>query len=178
MSHLDRTAARIRRHPFAPLSFAVLVAANAMTLFCPTVLAADTAAKGELTYKGKSATLKYAYLVKGPDAASKQTIRRLILSATDLGGRIQACKTMSCTDGNLGDGLSVNLDGGPRFDYWMVMNDQRIQYSGTEPTASLTTKGNDAGRIAGALRFDKTAAGGPKVDVEFDAALVREVSAP
>ena len=36
----------------------------------------------------------------------------------------------------------------------------------------------EALRVPGALRFDKTAAGGPKVDVEFDAALVKEVSAP
>jgi hypothetical protein len=140
--------------------------------------AAGTEAKGTFVYKGKTATLAYAYLVKGPDMVSKQAIRRLILSATDLGAKIRACKTMSCTDSGLGEGLSINLDSGSRLEYWMVMNDQRIQYSGTEPVSSLTTKGNDPGRIAGALRFDKSAAGGPKVDVEFDAALAKEVSAP
>ena len=131
-----------------------------------------------MDYKGRTTNVKYAYLVKGPDAVSKQTIRRLILSSTDLAAKIAACKTMSCTDSDLGDGLSVNLEDGPRLNYWMVMNGQKVQYSGTEPKGSLAAKADDAKRLAGALRFDKTAAGGPKVDVEFDAALVKEVTAP
>ena len=59
-----------------------------------------------------------------------------------------------------------------------MQNDQLVQYSGTEPVASLAAKVDDAKRLAGTLRFDKTGAGGPKVDIEFDATLVKEVSAP
>lgn len=135
-------------------------------------------AKGTVKYKDRTADVKYAYLVKGPDAVSKQTIRRLILSTKDLSAKIAACKTMSCTDGDLDDGLSVNLEPGPRFNYWMVMNGQKIQYSGTEPVGSLAAKTDDAKKLAGTLKFDKTGAGGPKVDVEFDAPMVKEVSAP
>jgi hypothetical protein len=58
------------------------------------------------------------------------------------------------------------------------MNGQKVQYSGTEPVGSFAASADDARRIAGRLVFDKTAAGGPKVDVEFDAALVKELSAP
>jgi hypothetical protein len=72
----------------------------------------------------------------------------------------------------------VNLDGSPRLNYWITLNGQKIQYSGTEPVAALAAKVNDGKRVAGTLRFDKTGAGGPKVEVEFDAALVKEVSAP
>ena len=140
--------------------------------------AAGTDAKGTLVYKGKTANVKYAYLVQGPDAMSKKPIKRLILSATDLGAKIAACKTMSCTDSDLGDGMSVNIDGGDRLNYWLVQNDQKVQYSGTEPAASLAAKVSDGKRLAGTLRFDKTAAGGPKVDVEFDAAMAKETSAP
>lgn len=157
-----------------PAAF-VLCAAMALAA---TADAAGSDAKGTLVYKARTATMKYAYLVKGPDAVSKQPLRRLILSATDLGGKIASCMTMSCTDGYLGEGLSVNLEPGPRFNYWVSMNDQRVQYSGTEPIASLTATTDDARRLAGVLRFDKTAAGGPKVDITFDAALVKEVSAP
>ena len=55
------------------------------------------------------------------------------------------------------------------------MNGQKIQYSGTEPRESLASTANDAKKVAGTLRFDKTSAGGPKVDVTFDAALVKDL---
>ena len=88
----------------------------AMTLMVATsVLAAGNDAKGTSVYKSRTTIVKHAYLVKGPDAVSKQPIRRLILSATDIGAKIAACKTMSCTDSGLGDGLSVNFDGSARF---------------------------------------------------------------
>jgi hypothetical protein len=135
-------------------------------------------AKGTLVYKTRTANLKYAYLVKGPDAVSKKTIRRLILSATDLSAKISACKTMSCTDSDLNDGLSLNFDSGPRLNYWMVQNDQKIQYSGTLKPEVLKTTADDAKRMAGKLTFDDAGAGGPKVDVEFDATLTKEVTAP
>ena len=157
-------------------SFRSLLAVAALACaFVPPASAAGEA-KGTVTSKGRTANVKYAYLVKGPDPVSKQPIRRLILSATDLSAKIAGCKTMSCTDGDLGDGLSINLEAGPRFSFWMVLNDQKVQYSGTEPYASLAAKTDDPKRLAGTLRFDKTGAGGPKVDVEFDAALVKEVT--
>ena len=145
-------------------------------LSAPLATAGD--AKGTLTYKTRTVNLKYAYLVKGPDTVSKQPIRRLILSATDLGGKIMACRTMACTDSDLNDGLSVNFDSGPRLNYWMVQNDQKIQYSGTQKPEALKTTAEDGKRIAGTLRFDDAGAGGPKVDVEFDAPLVMELAAP
>lgn len=143
-----------------------------------TLSAAGNDAKGTVVYKTRTEDMKYAYLVKGPDAVTKQPIRRIILSTADLSAAIAKCKTMSCTDSDLGEGLSVNLEPGPRFNYWMVMNGQKIQYSGTEPVAALAAKVDDGKRIAGTLRFDKTGAGGPKVDVEFDASLVKELPAP
>jgi hypothetical protein len=156
---------------------AVAFAATAILTLPAGLHAAGNDAKGTVVYKTRTVNIHYAYLVKGPDAISKQPIRRLILSATDLSAAIAKCKTMSCTDSDLGNGLSVNLDGGNRMNYWMVMNDQKIQYSGTEPVASLATKVDDGKRIAGTLRFDKTGAGGPKVDLEFDASLVKESTA-
>ena len=130
-------------------------------------------ANGSVTYKARTANLKFAYLVKGPDEVSKQTIRRLILSA-----KIAACTKMSCTDSNLTEGLSVNFDSGPRLNYWMVLNDQKIQYSGTLKPEVLKTTVSDAKRMAGKLTFDDAAAGGPKADVELDAAMGKELSAP
>lgn len=159
-----------------PAVTAALVLGVAAAWSMPASAAGE--AKGTVTSKARTVNVKYAYLVKGPDAVTKQTIRRLILSATDLSAKIAACKTMTCTDSGLGDGLSVVIEGGPRIFYWMVMNDQKIQYSGTEASSALAAKTDDAKRLAGTLKFDKTGAGGPKVDVEFDATLVKEVTAP
>jgi hypothetical protein len=156
----------------------IMSMALGVTCALSATLAMAGDAKGTLTYKTRTANLKYAYLVKGPDAVSKQPIRRLILSATDLGAKISACRTLSCTDSDLNDGLSVNFDIGSRLNYWMVMNDQKIQYSGTQKPEALKTTADNAKRIAGTLRFDDAGAGGPKVDVEFDAALVKELAAP
>lgn len=92
--------------------------------------AADTAS-GSLNYKGRSAALKYAWLVTGPsDFEPGKTIRRLVLSSSDIGAKLQACKTFSCADGEVMEGATVDFAGGRRLNYWTVMNDQKVQYSG------------------------------------------------
>lgn len=159
---------------------------TAMGLGCLAALAAASSvalaqgnqASGSVTYKGKSIAVKHAYVVKGPDAMTKQPIRRIVFATSDVSAAIAKCTSMTCTDGMLGEGLSVNLDPGPRFSFWMVMNDQKVQYSGTEPIGALVLTTDNAKRLAGKLAFDKTAAGGPKVDLSFDATLVKEVSVP
>ena len=76
---------------------------------------ADTAS-GTLLYKGRSAALKYALLVTGPsDMEPGKTIRRLVVSATDIGAKLTACKTFSCTDGEVTEGMTVDFTGGPRL---------------------------------------------------------------
>lgn len=135
-------------------------------------------AKGKMEHKGAGVTLKFAYLVKGPDAVEpNKIIRKLILSATDLGAKIQACTTMNCADSDLGEGMTIEFDAGPRLNYWMVRNGQRIQYSGTARPAVFTAKTDDATHLAGKFSFDDAGAGGPKLDVEFDATLLKEFKA-
>jgi hypothetical protein len=160
-----------------------LAAALALLVVLPMhAHAAGGSAKGTLIYKAKTgeirASPKHAYLVKGPDAVdTSKTIRKLILSETDLGAKIAACKSMSCTDADLGSGMTVDLDAGPRLNYWVSLNDQRVQYSGTERPAALTATADTPARLAGRLALDAMSAGGPKVDVEFDAPLVKEFKA-
>ena len=142
-------------------TLAGLVALIAVAVACHAVAAGGTA-KGTLTYKSKSGVItmtpKFAYLVKGPDA------------------KIEACTTMSCTDSGLGSGLTVDLDVGPRLNYWVVLNDQRVQYSGTEQPAALFLTTNTPARLAGKLVFDGAATGGPQVDIEFDVPLTKELT--
>jgi hypothetical protein len=138
---------------------------------------ADNKATGKVVYKGNTVAIRYAYLVRGPDAVDpKKVIRRLVLSPTDMEGKIRSCPEMSCSDGSVREGMTVDFDSGPRLNYWVVMNDQRVQYSGTAKPESFTARADGAGKLGGRLSIDDGAAGGAVVDVDFDATLVKEFS--
>ena len=141
-------------------------------------LAADGTAKGTVVYKDNTAAIKHVWLVKGPDAVDpKKTIRHLIFSAADIGAKVKACKTMSCVDSDLNDGVTVDLDAGPRLNYWVVLKGQKIQYSGTAKPETLTASANTPAKVAGKLAIDDSKAGGGKIDIEFDAPLLVELKA-
>jgi hypothetical protein len=156
-----------------------LRAAWGIALFAVATAAGAQTAKGTVAQSGKSATMKHAWLVVGPDRIDpKVTKRMLILSADDIGAKVAACKTMSCTTNDLRNGMTVNLGVAPPLEFWVVLNDQRVQYSGVEMPSALKATTNDAKRVAGRLAIDKTASGGPKLDVEFDAPVVKTFTAP
>jgi hypothetical protein len=158
--------------------------ARAITILCLALLCGaglgaegNNKATGKVLYKGATLAIRYAYLVRGPDAVDpKKVIRRLVLSPTDIAERIQSCSKMSCSDGDLREGMTVDFDSGPRLNYWVVMNDQRVQYSGTAKPESLTSRADGASKLAGRLSIDDTTAGGALVDVDFEATLVKEFS--
>jgi hypothetical protein len=156
------------------------IAALLATSGAPIAHAADSA-NGTLAYKARgapmTAALKHVWLVKGPDAIDpKKTTRKLIFSSTDIGAKVTACKTMNCVDADLGSGMTVDLDSGPRLNYWIVLDGQKVQYSGTAPTDNLKLTTNTPGRLAGKLAIDGVAAGGPKIDVDFDATMLPEIT--
>jgi len=136
-------------------------------------------AKGTITFKSKSGSVvvdvKHAFLVKGPDVVSGKTIRRVVLSVADIAPAIDKCASMMCSDGGIGEGMTVDFDAGPRVNYWFVANDQRVQYSGTADPASVKLSSNTPNRVAGTWDLDATAAGGPMIHVQFDAALTKEL---
>jgi len=154
---------------------------SAVLLMCALGLAgaagADTA-KGTLTHKGTTVALKYAYLVTGPDVVdSKMMVRSLVLSQNDIGARIRECKVSSCVAGAVTEGMTLDFISGPRLGFWVAVRNAHSQHSGTlEPSAFKKTV-DQPGRIAGTLIFDKTAFGGPRVDAEFDATLIKEFKA-
>ena len=154
------------------------------TLAAATVFASASAiagdAQGTITYKGKAGpivvTVKHAYLVKGPDVVSGKTIRRVVLSVADVAAKLAACGTMMCSDGDITEGMTIDFDAGPRLNFWFVGNNQLVQYSGTAEPASLKLTADTPQRLAGKWDFDGSAAGGPRVQIEFDAPLVKEVT--
>ena len=144
------------------------------------LVAAGADAKGTVAYKNKTGeftlTVRYAYVVTGPDVADpSQTVARLIFSETDIANALQTCASMMCIDSQITEGLVVDITDGPRLNSWLTLNKGRVQYSGPQPPAALTIKSETATRIAGALAFDASAAGGPKVEVVFDAPVIREL---
>jgi hypothetical protein len=142
-----------------------------------TLAHADTAS-GTISYQSKAGpiaiSVKNVYFVKGPDAVSGKTIRHLVFSSADLSAKIKGCAKMSCTDGDLNEGMTVDLDAGPRLNYWVVSNGQRVQYSGTAKPETLKLTTDTAQRIAGKLTIDDSGAGGAKASIDFDAALLKE----
>jgi hypothetical protein len=150
----------------------------AFALAVSGVASAD-GASGTASYQAKSGpivvTFKHAYLVRGPDEVSGKVIRRLVFSAADIAPKIRSCGAMSCADGGIGEGMTVDLDAGSRLNYWFVANDQRVQYSGTADPAALKLATDTPQRLAGKWDLDARAAGGPRVQLEFDAALLKEM---
>lgn len=135
-------------------------------------------AKGTIAYKGTTATITHAYLVSGPDAVDPaKTIRRIVLVAGDLEPTLSACKTMICTDSEVMEGMTLDLGGGPRVNYWVALKGQMLQYSGTADPATLKTTTDEPGRMAATFVVDATGSGGPKVDVQFDAPLLKTFTA-
>jgi hypothetical protein len=152
--------------------FVRYVALAAVLATAAPVLAGS--AKGTIVYKGTTATITHAYLVKGPDAMDEKTIRRLVFTAGDLQPKLEACKAMSCTDGEVTEGMTLDLDGGPRVNYWVALKGQTVQYSGTAEPSTLATTTDEPGHMVGTFAVDATGAGGPKVNVQFDAPLLKE----
>jgi len=135
-------------------------------------------ATGTISYQSKAGSIvvevKNVYLVKGPDEVSGKIIRRLVFSSTDLNAKIEACAEMSCADGNLTEGLTVDFDAGPRINYWFVGNGQRVQYSGTAKPEAARLAVDTPNRLAGKLSLDDSGAGGVKASIDFNATLLKE----
>jgi hypothetical protein len=139
------------------------------------------AASGTINYQSKAGAVVVnvanVYLVKGPDAVSGKTIRQLIFTSADVGAKLQACASMMCASGNVTEGMTVDFDAGPRLNYWVVGNGQKIQYSGTaKPNETLKVTADTVQRLAGTLTIDDGAMGGAKVNVSFDATVVKQFS--
>jgi len=146
-----------------------------------SAVAAAEPASGTINYQSKSGPIvinvAHVYLVKGPDAVSGKTIRELVFAPADIGAKLQSCATISCVSGNLNDGMTVDFDAGPRLNYWVVANGQKVQYSGTaKPDETLKLTADTPERLAGTLTIDDSKAGGAKVIIQFDAKTAKQFS--
>jgi len=166
------TAPRIIAYAIAGLVLA------ASSLSSTGVVHAAEKAKGSLTYKGPKKTftlaLKHAYLVKGPDMFDEsKTVRRLVLTGDDFSASINKAEALGGFDGDLKEGMIVELADGPRLNYWVVLNGQLVQYSGMVEPSAMAASTDKPDYLKGKLAFDDMSAGGAKVSVEFDAPLLK-----
>lgn len=152
----------------------------AVAALVPVSAAADPAS-GTINYQSKAGPIVVnvanVYMIKGPDAASGKTIRQLIFTSADVSAKLQACASMACVSGNVPEGMTVDFDAGPGLNYWVVGNGQKVQYSGAaKPEEALKLTADTAERLAGTLAIDDGAMGGSKVNVKFDATIVKQFS--
>jgi len=156
----------------------ILAATTALILSAAALAAAVGTAKGTATYKSKkgpvTVTFTHAALVVGPDVISGKPMRRLVLSTKDVSAAIKACESMmSCSNGGIEEGMTVDFLGEPRLGFWFVANGQLIQHSGVIKPEVATLSTDRPDHLAGTLTFDQSASGGPSVAVSFDASLVK-----
>jgi hypothetical protein len=147
------------------------------SLFLLAFVTRSDIGKGKLIYKTGSKSfdmnIKSAHFIAGPDGFDDgKKIRRLIFTTNALDDKIKSCTVMNCVDQHI-EGLQVDLDAAPRLLYWISLNNQLVQYSGTAQNEFLTLTADTPEHLAGALKFDQSASGGPAVDVTFDAKLIK-----
>ena len=156
------------------------LALAAVAALLPAPADADPAS-GTINYQSKAGAVVLnvanVYLVVGPDAVNGKTIRELIFTSADIGAKLQACASMMCASGSVTEGMTVDFDAGPRLNYWVVGKRQMIQYSGTaKPDVTIKATADTMQRLAGTLTIDDGATGGAKVNVMFDATVVKRYS--
>lgn len=152
-------------------SLSIAIVATFM-LAAPAVLAAD-AASGAVAFKTFSSTVKFAYLVRGPhEFIPNQIVSRIYLSSSDIGAKIKACQTLACADGALTDGAMVDFGDAPHLDYALRLNGEHVQYSGATGSDAFKLTTNKPDRLAGKVHIDDAAAGGGKVDADFDVTVM------
>lgn len=137
-------------------------------------------AQGTLSYQGNTkkttVTLTSVALISGPDLMdASQKFRRLIFSTADISAKIKSCATMGCVDDAL-EGLQLDLVEGPRYNYWLSLNGQMTQYSGTCRPEALSLTTNSPDRLVGSFTLDGSSAGEPVIKVTFDARMVKKFS--
>jgi len=165
------------RRVVRPIRFAA-VGLAAAALLVPSATRAEPAS-GTVSLSSRAGPVAFGvanvYLVAGPDAGSGKTIRQLIFTSEDIGAKLLACASMSCASGIVVEGMTVDFDAGPRLNYWVVGNRQKVQYSGTAVPAQVSRLTVDTPqRLAGTLTIDDTSAGGAKANVTFDATVVKQ----
>jgi opacity protein-like surface antigen len=145
----------------------IWIAASALAL-------AGDSASGAVSFKDAKGTVKYGFLVRGPDDMDpSKTVLRLYLSSVDIGAKVKAAKTFSDADNALNDGAMVDFSDARHLGYAVRLNHELVQYSGGTDGEAFKLTTNKPDHLAGKVHIDDTASGGAKMDATFDLTLVK-----
>lgn len=133
-------------------------------------VAAAQTASGTVEFPKASVTVNHAYLITANEGG--KTVRRVIISATDLASKITKCDVMACASDELKQGIEIEMDGGDKLSVFAVV-DKKTQMTVTAPRSSFNATANAGEAVAGALAVDATSKDGPKINVQFDAKLTK-----
>ncbi len=148
-----------------------LLAAVSLTLSINAFAQDANTANGTMIIGKHSVAIKHVYLVSA--VAGDKKGRRLIFSAKDLAASIGKCANISCATNDLMEGLELELDSGERMNLWAVANDQKVQHSDTVVRSAFTATTDMPASVSGVLAIDRSAMGGPKINIEFKAGLTK-----
>jgi opacity protein-like surface antigen len=145
---------------------------SVLALAASTAALAADRASGTISFQGHAGAIKHAWMVRGPDEMdAARTVLRIYLSSADIGTKIKACKTLSCADNALEDGAMVDYGDARHLAYAVRLDGERVQYSGGTGADAFALSTNKPDHLAGKLHIDDSAAGGAKVDADFDLGL-------
>lgn len=155
----------------------IMILLTLLRFSCAQTIVFAQSASGEVAYVAKNKpvnlTVSNGQYLTGPDEMeASKTIRRLLFTSSDITTKVKSCQTLKCLDAEF-IGLQVDITDGPRLLYWLVLNNQMVQYSGTAQPKALTLTENSPGHVAGNLAIDDSKAGGPKINIKFDLKLNR-----
>ncbi|MGH8092785.1 MAG: hypothetical protein ACREIF_04870 [Chthoniobacterales bacterium] len=147
---------------------------SAISLAWSTLALAGDSASGTISFKAAKGTVKYGFLVRGPDEMDpSKTVLRLYLSSVDIGAKIKAAKTFSDADRALEDGAMVDFSDARHLAYAVRLNHELVQYSGGTDGEAFTLTTNKPDHLAGKVHVDDTASDGAKVAATFVFTRVR-----
>ena len=129
-------------------------------------------ANGSASFDKHSATIKYGWLVRGPDEFNQgKSILRIYLSSTDVGAKILACDSLSCADQSLVEGGFVDFSGASYTNYWFTLGGGHLQFSGGTSATAFALTTNQPNHLAGKVRIADSSFHGAKLVAEFDLPL-------
>jgi hypothetical protein len=155
----------------------LFVGAGGIAVLPSPAATAGGTAKGTIKLKNQTIEFNYAYLIKGPDAFDpEKTLSTIIVTPNDIIQKISECQSTLCA-GGISEGMTLGKEdfgSTTRVVYWVVTKDGMMQYSGNANVSALVLITDKPDRMTGKLNVDDSSANGPKIDLEFDAPLVKE----